>query len=508
MPTPRAEKTLLQDHGYGAARLAAVTARIDWSRPDAMARARDALALYAGTVGELLRDAAKNRRRTLGKFLNDLIAASSETELPLLWLALRYAERNTPTTGLLATRRALLDNASAPVAAHWRLLRDGTLPAARLPEIAPVETDTLLALQAAQLAKAGTLTTAASTLRLLKFAAAQNEGRAALLRHVRLVQKLVTGDAGHPRLDYDAFRGLPAALRRVLLFTSGMAEFFLDPEALAASRPPSPAFDPLFFERALENLAHGKLDHVDVDTLFISAASTPAFRARIVTALANGSGRLACSDDVRERLIAGAELAELGLVACAAARSPDDVQRALSRLAALPRHGILGEGLLRFALIAWRDWLPTQIPVVLTNEPAFCDGMLDAAARRLAAHVLATPNNDDIHQAPALLFRHVVAWLNCSGPRAARDAIAALTDALARAGGALAGDIDGNDICALHRAGPRGAVLARTLVDALRAQAPAAWSAYSVMTMRREKAITGIGAVEKPNTDSPLPRNF
>ncbi len=441
-----------------------------------MARARDALALFAGTAVELLRGAAKNRRCTFGKFLNNLVAASAETELPLLWLALRYAERDAPATGLLAARRALLDSASAPVAAHWRLLRDGTLPAARLPELAPgLSTDTLLTIQAAQLAAAGTLTTATATLRLLKLAAAHDEGHAALLHHVRLVQKLVTGDAGHPRLGHNAFRRLPAALRRVLLFTPGMAEFFLDSEALAASRPPSPAFDPLFLERALENLARGTLDHVDVDTLFLGAGAAPAFRARIVPALANGSGRLACNDDVRERLIAGAELAELGLVACAAARSPDDVQRALSRLVALPRGRVLGEALLRFALIAYRDWLPTQIPVVLTNEAAFCVGMLDAAARRLAAHVLAAPNSDDIHQAPTLLFRHFIAWLGCTGPRAARDAIITLTDALRRAGGTLAGDIDASDLCALHRAGPRGAVLARTLVDVLRTQTPHTW---------------------------------
>ncbi len=370
---PDNKKTFLHDHGYGPARLAAVTARIDWSRPDAFGRAREALALYAATVAELVREAARGRRRQPGTFLNELVESDDPAELPLLWLALRHAEHQDAKAwaGLTPATRARLEGAALP--SHWRLLRDGMLPAPRLPDIADVDSDTLVAVYCRQACDAPGDPGMATTLRLLKFAGqlheSRHETRAALLRHLRAIRKALD-DAPAP-LDHAAFRTLPAAVRRELLFTPGLVHAFLDAQAQAGARPPSPDFDPLYLDRALDNLAGGTLDHVDVDTLFVGAAATPAFRAKIVSALANGSGTLECADDVRERLIAGAELPELCLVACAAGRTAGDFRRALSSLAVLPEGRVLREALLRFALIAWQQAQPSDIPAVFADNADF-----------------------------------------------------------------------------------------------------------------------------------------
>lgn len=370
---PDSKKTFLRDHGYGPARLAAVTARIDWSRPDAFGRAREALALYAATVAELVREAARGRRRQPGTFLNELVDNNDAAELPLLSLALRHTEQQDAKSwpGLTPAARARLEDAA--LASHWRLLRDGTLPAPRLPDIADVDSDTLIALYCRQACDVPGDPGMATTLRLLKFAGqlheARHESRAVLQRHLRAIRKALD-DAPVP-LDHAAFRTLPAAVRRELLFTPGLVHAFLDAQAQAGARPPSPAFDALYLDRALDNLAAGTLDHVDVDTLFVGAAATPAFRAKIVAALANGSGSLECADAVRERLIAGADLPELCLVACAAGRTAGDFRRALSHLATLPEGRLLREALLRFALIAWQQAQPADIPAVFAGNPDF-----------------------------------------------------------------------------------------------------------------------------------------
>lgn len=347
------DQTFLHEHGYGAARLAAVVARIDWSQADALPRARDALALYADTLVELLRAEARRRRRTLGTLLNELTATSRADELPLLWLALcRLEQQDGKLKGLQPTRRQQLENSSAPLASHWRLLRDGTLPAARLADIAAIDIDTLLARQLQQAASDGTLQRTATLARLLKTAAHdEQKPRALAARLRRLQQQFATENVAPARLDYAAFRGLPNALRRTLLFTPGLATAFLTDTAQSAARPPSPDFDPLYFDRALADLAAGKLDHLDVDTLVLGADASPIFRARIVQALANGIGSLECADAVRERLIVASEVPEICLVACAVARHRDDMRRALAQPKQLPRDGVLGEALARFAQI-------------------------------------------------------------------------------------------------------------------------------------------------------------
>lgn len=347
--------TFLHDHGHGAARLAAVAARVDWSQPDALPRARDALALFVDTVVELLRAEARARRRTPGALLGELAAGSAASELPLLWLALCRLEQQAdgaPPKGLPPARRQLLENASAPLASHWRLLRDGTLPAARLGDIAAIDTDTLLARQLQQAVADGTLFRANTLARLLKTAAHDGDKpRAIVARLRRLRQQLEAAPGAGARLDYATFRALPAALRRTLLFTPGLAAAFLDETAQSAARPPSPDFDPLYFDRALADLAAGQLDHLDVDTLVLGADASPVFRARIVQSLANGVGSLECADAVRERLIAASDVPEICLVACAVARHRDDMRRALAQPKQLPREGVLGEALARFAQI-------------------------------------------------------------------------------------------------------------------------------------------------------------
>ncbi|MFP5441752.1 MAG: hypothetical protein ACLGHJ_09685 [Gammaproteobacteria bacterium] len=344
----------LHDHGHGAARLAAVTARFDWSQPDALPRAREALALFVDTVVELLRAEARARRRTPGALLGELAAASRDDELPLLWLALCRLEQHAgePLKGLPPARRQLLEDAAARLASHWRLLRDGTLPASRLGDISTIDTDTLLARLLQQAIADGTIGRAATLARLLKTAAHDGDKpRAVVARLRKLRQQLESVPGAGIRLDYPTFRALPSALRRTLLFTPGLAAAFLDETAQSAARPPSPDFDPLYFDRALADLAAGRLDHLDIDTLVLGADASPVFRARIVQSLANGVGSLECADDVRERLIAASEVPEICLVACAVARHRDDMRRALAQPKQLPHDGVLGEALARFAQI-------------------------------------------------------------------------------------------------------------------------------------------------------------
>lgn len=483
----KAPSTFLGDHGYGPAQLRVVLARVDWSQSDAFARGQRALALFIATIAELLVASARAQRRSVGQLLNALVTGNDPGELPLLGLALQQLElpaarrkanaaAGAHIRGLPAKSRIALDAAARSLASHARLLREGSIPAARLTDLVDIDTDTLLPLLARQLRTGHEPATA--TLRLLKLAAQSHgqpeEHRSVLLRRARLLQKL-PGDALAP-LDYRAFRTLPAALRQVLLFTPALARSFLDAQAQAAARPPSPDFDPLYLDHALAELGHGRLAHVDVDTLFLGAQSLPAFRARIVDVLAQGSGNLVCSDDVRERLIAGAGLPELCLVACAAAASAGDVQRALSQLAALPKNGVLGVALYRFALIAWRDALPAEVPAAIMASPRFPRDMLAGSAQQLAAHL----GGEAVHPAPAQLFRQFSAWLTCAGRGTSAEhslrAATGMLDALfATQAGKLAADINGNDLYALLRAGETGARLARSLAHALRAQNAARW---------------------------------
>lgn len=344
------------EHGYGPGRLSAALARVDWSRADALARSRALIDDHSRTTLALLAEVARARRLSPARLAAQLVDKGDPAELPLLWLTLRQADRlGTPIT-LTPERRALLEQAAGPLKAHAQLLLTGALPATRLTELAPVAPDTLLTLHLKELVASGALAQPATLARLLRRAAAGEDrprALAALLRRLR--QQLVQLAGSYARLDYHDFQALPVNLRRALLFSHGLPAAFLSDTAQAAARPPSPDFDPLYFDRALGDLAAGKLDHLDVDTLLLGAEASPMFRTRIVQALANGVGSLDCADDVRERLIAASELPEICLVACAVAANRNDLQRALARLPQLPATGVLGEALHRFAQIARSD---------------------------------------------------------------------------------------------------------------------------------------------------------
>ncbi|MFZ5757458.1 MAG: hypothetical protein ACOY3X_11180 [Pseudomonadota bacterium] len=357
--TPRNPPTrFFHEHGYGPGRLAAALARLAWSQPEAMERARRLIDDFSRTALALLQEVARTRRLTPARFTGWLLDHNDPDEHALLWLVLLQAGRLHEPVRPTHTVQAQLDRHAAPLRAHAQLLLNGTLPATRLHELAPVDADTVLALHIRETAAAGQLGKPAVLARILKLAAAGEDRPKALatkLRRLRTALLAAAGTAGHARLDYATFRTLPNALRRALLFTHGLPAAFLSDAAQAAARPPSPDFDALYFDRALADLADGALDHLDVDTLVLGAEASPVFRARIVQALANGSGALECADDVRERLIAAADVPEICLIACAVARHRHDMQRALAQPKKLPKDGVLGEALHRFAQIARND---------------------------------------------------------------------------------------------------------------------------------------------------------
>lgn len=461
----------LAEHGYGPDRLAALFARIDWLAPGALARAHDALALFIDTIAELLLADARARRQSAGARLNALAGSNAPAERPLLGLALARLERSGPLKGLLTRHRDALQAAAATLPAHARLLRDGTLPAARIADLAAIDPDTERTLLAREWLAAGA--SPAVTLRLLKHVAQDNPPRRQLATRLAASRRLLSYAGGSLALDYRAFRTLPAPVREALLFTPALTRAFLDPQAQAAARPPSPDFDPLFLDHALRELRQGRLSHVDLDTLFLGAA-TPAFRARIVAALAEGSGDLACDADVRERLIAGADQPELCLLACAAATSPRELQRALASLPALPAKGVLGEALYGFTRIAFHDALPPDVPAALLARADFARDMLEDSARQLAAWL----GDDTSRASGAAAFRHFVAWLRyVESARRPRESAAhvSLASLLAAQGHRLATEIGGNEWHALHLAGDTGVRLAAALAQSIRAQHPARW---------------------------------
>ncbi|MFZ5724361.1 MAG: hypothetical protein ACOY33_11960 [Pseudomonadota bacterium] len=342
-----------REHGYGPERLATALARVDWQRPDSLSRARALIAGFVATCQALLAEVARGQRLTPAALAGRLVDRGDETERPLLWLVTCTTEAPGGPLSLSPARRARLEAAAGPLRAHARLLLTGELPAARVHELAPLDADALLALHWRELGAGASPVRPAGLVRLLKSAAHGGENRRALTARLRrLREQLATGGNVHARLDYTAFRALSTTLRHTLLFTPGLAAAFLDEAAQAAARPPSPDFDPLYFDRALADLAAGKLDHLDVDTLVLGADASPVFRARIVQALAHGIGSLDCADAVRERLIAAGTVPEICLVACAVARNRDDMRRALAQPKRLPRDGVLGEALQRFAQIA------------------------------------------------------------------------------------------------------------------------------------------------------------
>lgn len=464
----------LHSHGHGPQRLRVLLARVDWQAADAFAHAREALSLFVATVAELLLADARSRRLSPGARLNALVTGNDASELPLLGLALQHIEAGKgPLAGLLPRHRNTLDAAVGTLGAHVRLLRDGTLPAHRINALTPLDTETLLPILARQLHGEP------ATLRLLKLAAQGDDTRGALLRRVRLVQTLLRDAPGYQPLEYPEYRALPAALRSVLLFTPALHRFFLSPQAQAAARPPSPDFDPLYIEHALAELGRGRLAHVDVDTLFLAATSA-AFRARIVATLAEGSGDLTCDDDVRERLILGANVPEICLVACAAARSPRQLQQAIAQLPALPGNGVLGEALYGFARIAWRQCAPAEIPTALLAHPGFAASTLSDCCEQLLGFLRGQP----VQPAAASLFRNLSAWLALAAPKPLRRgkvtaqdaALNALADAFASHGARLAADIDGHDLHALYVSSNRGGALAIALARALREHNPARWA--------------------------------
>lgn len=339
------------EHGYGPARLAAALARLDWSRADNLDRARALLADFVGTALAVLQEVARQRRLSPAALAGQLSERNDPDELPLLWLVTRHAAAAGQPLKLSPARQARLDAAAGPLRAHAQLLTTGELPASRLHELTPVGIDTVLALQLQQAAP--TLNRPATIARLLKTAAAGEDKPRALTKRLRQLHAQLRAATPNPaQLDYATFRTLSHTLRAALLFTPGFAAAFLDERAQTAARPPSPDFDPLYFDRALTDLAAGKLDHLDVDTLVLGADASPVFRARIVQSLANGVGSLDCNDAVRERLIAASDVPEICLVACAVSRTRDDMRRALAHVQHLPADGVLGEALRRFSAIA------------------------------------------------------------------------------------------------------------------------------------------------------------
>lgn len=460
----------LYDHGFGPERLRLALTRVHWTRADGFARGRAVLDRFLRTALELLIAAARRKRVSPAVFIGSLVAGGDPQERPLLWLVVRYAEEFTDVRLKVAPARLVaLERSAAPMRAHWALLTRGDVPAVQLALIAPGKPKSILVWQWRQLQDRNGDTSSRATLQLLRLAGRLGGNDTDDL--VRSVRQLLA-DGPRAPLSHASFRRLPTPLRRTILFTPGHAEFFLDAQAQAAVRPPSPDFDPLYLDHALTNLAAGTIDHTDLDALVIGAAHSAVNRTRIVSTLANGSGALNCSNEIRERLILGADQPEICLLACAAANRPDDVHRALARLQALPTARVLGEALRRFAIISCTDWLPAEVPRVLQDNPAFAAGMLDGAARRLAAHLA----GDDLHLAPTLLFRHFVAWLELVTPPVSKRVVNSLADAFAQYGHRLAGELDGAELHALANTGADGERLAMALLGACRTHEPTLWA--------------------------------
>lgn len=344
-------------HGYGPAQLRALLARVDWSRADSLLRAKTDLTLFLATCVEIVA-AAGSKRRSVGALVGELAVAdvrqsgadAEQDERALLWLVVRYAAGSGRIWSVPPARMALLEGPGAALhAAHWRLLETGTVAPMQLPLLIPGQPQVVLQVAHRVLRAKFTVEDPRVVQHLLRLVAALAADKPRLLLHS--AQHLLHDEPTHGRLAYDFFRKLPAALRRTILFTPAFAACFLDTQARAAALPPSPAFDPLYIDKALEHLAGGRLSHVDVDALFMGSRDATV-RARMVAALAHGSGRLDCPADVRERLISAADVAEWCLVACAAAAGVDDMRRALARQTQLPTTGVLGKALQHFAMIA------------------------------------------------------------------------------------------------------------------------------------------------------------
>lgn len=483
--TERGAPSFLRAHGLDLPALRARLNALDWFADDALAQARAELALFVGTVAELLKADARAHRQAFATRFTTLLVAAPLDERGLLALALATLESDAPVPGINATHRRVL--ATQPLHTHQRLLRDGTLPAARIPDIADADADARLTLYARELAGS------AATLKLLKFAitadaAEKSLPRSALIKRLRRVQSLLRAD--HQPLDYPSFRKLPAHVREALLFTPPLCAFFLTAEAQAAARPPSPDCDPLFIEHALTELQRGRLSHVDLDTLFL-APQTPALQTRIVTALAEGNGDLRCGDDVLERLIAGSASPAFALIACAAARHSRDVQRALAQLPGLPRNGVLGEALHRFAQIAWCDASPADLPAALRADPALTQEIF----RDCCNELLRALHGEGSRLPPASVFRQLTAWLRHADERAHANKAAAeakrrprrrqqasglpdipqLAESFKERGSRFAAEIDGHDLHALYLAGDDGKALATVLAGTLRKHNHARW---------------------------------
>ncbi|MFP5382709.1 MAG: reverse transcriptase domain-containing protein [Gammaproteobacteria bacterium] len=464
----------LQAHGHGPARLATILGRVHWTRADGVVRGRQALDLFLATCAELVVDAARRQRRTPSTFVGALVAEGDPAERPLLWLLGEYfADIRRQPLKLAASRRAMLTRAARPMRSHARLLVQGGLSASQLPDLVPNRPRSALVLMYRQLRArlpAGDPRIAAQLVRLT--VRLGGDTPRPLLRTVR---QLLAQDAHQSRITHALFRRLPATTRRAILFAPGIAAKLLDDAAQSAVRPPSPAFDPLYIEHALGRLADGSIDHVDLDALVLGARQHASLRNRIVEALADGSGRLDCAPDVRARLVGAAAQPELCLVACAAAQTPDAMRHALAALPGIPASGVLGEALHRFAVIAFADWQPAEVPAPLRDDPGFVAGMQADAARRLAAHV----RGIEQHLAPAVLLRHLAAWLEHGAATGRRQpALAELHEAFQHAGHRFFADIEGPDAHALTVASPEGERLAMALLGAVRARDHARWEQH------------------------------
>lgn len=464
----------LQTHGYGPARLSTILGRVHWTRADGISCGRQTLDLFLATCAELVIDAARRQRRTPSTLVSALVADGDPAERPLLWLLGEYfADIRQQPLKLAATRRAMLTRAARPMRSHARLLVQGALAASHLPDLAPDKPRSALVLMYRQLRArlpADDPRIASQLVRLVV-----RLGSDAPLPLLRTVRRLLAQNAHHSRLTHAVFRRLPAATRRAILFTPGMAAALLDEAAQSAVRPPSPAFDLLYTEHALRRLAAGTIDHIDLDALALGVRQQASLRTRVVESLADGSGRLDCAPDVRGRLVGAAGQPELCLVACAAAHTPDDMRRALAALPGIPARGVLGEALHRFAFIAFADWQPAEVPAPLRDDPAFVAGMQADAARRLAAHV----RGIEQHLAPAVLLRHLTAWLEHGSATSRRQpALGELREALQHAGHRFFADIEGPDAHALAAASPEGERLAMALLGAVRARDHALWEQH------------------------------
>lgn len=498
-PTPG----YLHRHGLGPLQLRARLGRIPWAEADALRRAQAALHLFVATVAELLKADAHAQRLTPGRYLARLLASNPGDETPLLALAAAQLEADGALAGLSARHHEQLAAAMQTVSAHARLLRDGDVPAARIAELTEAPLADLLPLAVRQLHGEG----AGGVLKLLKFAAQGEPPRSELLRRLRLLSEVLraaSANPAHATLDVAALRTLPAAVRHALLFTPALRNAFLSAQTQAAARPPSPGFDSLFVDHALAELAHGRLAHVDLDALFL-APQTTALHARIVAALASGSGNLRCNVDAIERLIAGSRTPAFCLVACAAARAPHDVRRALTQLTAFPQKGVLGEALHRFANIAWRDALPDELPTALREDAKLCTALFSDCRRRLL--LLLGEDAVSARLSAAALFRQFCAWLVWDAARhvprtRARNSaaigtdITAIANAFALHGSRLAADIDGHDLLALWRSGHDGESLASALAVALRAHNAARWEHGFFARLAEADAAVALALVE------------